>query len=216
MKTRFFLLLVLMLSSAPVWAQSGRKSSSSSSSSTTTTTTPSVSGPKTTENKTTTTAKVQLLVGIDRNEPFTTVPMYVFDTVLDKIIRRLGETDIVFANSGGPMNRGDGVRAAKKETVRWVVVVEIKDIYADAGKPVKNTDQDELVIEFTVIEPESGKAKRSGKTHQLIYPNGRSSVSLPSKNAGAVYSDYSINQAANEAADRILEGFDISPRQKVP
>ncbi|HYW72676.1 MAG TPA: hypothetical protein VE961_16755 [Pyrinomonadaceae bacterium] len=216
MKTRLALIVgVLLVSTGLVLAQSGRKSTGSSSS-TGTATTPSVSGPKTSEKKSSATPKLQLLVGIDRNDPFTPVPLYVFDTVLDKVIRRLGEAEIVFATSGASMNRGDGVRAAKKETARWVIVLEIKDIYADAGKQVKNTDQDELVVEFTAIEPDSGKIKRSGKTHQLIYPNGRSSIALPTKKAGAVYSEYSINQAATEAADKILAGFDITVRTDGP
>ena len=37
-------------------------------------------------------------------------------------------------------------------------------------------------------------------------------VSLPSKNS-PVYSDYAVKQAAREAADRILEAFDIKVRE---
>jgi hypothetical protein len=139
MKTRvlFSIVLLLALTSA-LFAQSGRKSTTSSSSTTTTTTTPSVAGPKTTEKKATAAPKVQLLVGVDRRAVFTTVPYYVFDTVLDNVIRRLGEAEIVFATSGGNMNRSDAVKAAKQEKTRWVVVLEIRSIYADSGRQVKN------------------------------------------------------------------------------
>src|ERR1051326_704789 len=214
MKTRFFFAIVLLLASTgALLAQSGRKSTGSSSP-TTITTTPSVAGPKTTEKKKETAPKVQLLVGIDRHEVFTNVPYYIYDTVLDNVIRRLGEAEIVFANSGGNMNRADAVRAAKQEKIRWVVVLEIRSIYADSGRQVKN-NQDELAVDFTTIEPETGKIKRSGQTHQHIYQNGRGGISLPSRN-GAVYSEYSIKQAALEAADRILAGFDITVRQSSP
>src|SRR5215831_3068337 len=84
MKTKLSCLIVLLLASTgPLFAQSGRKSTgSSSSTTTTTTTTPSVSGTKTTEKKTVT-PKLQLLVGIDRRDAFSNVPYYLYDTVLD-------------------------------------------------------------------------------------------------------------------------------------
>jgi hypothetical protein len=216
MKTRiFFSVLLLLASTGALFAQSGRKSTSSSSSTTTTTTTtPSVAGPKTTEKKAPAAPKVQMLVGIDRRAVVTSVPFYVFDTVLDNVIRRLGEAEIVFATSGGNMNRSDAVKTAKGEKERWVIVLEIRSIYADSGRQVKN-NQDELAVDFVTIEPETGKIKRSGQTHNHIYQNGRGGISLPSKN-GAIYSEYSIKQAATEAADRILAGFDITVRQGTP
>ena len=50
------------------------------------------------------------------------------------------------------------------------------------------------------------------RTNQLIYQNGRGGVTSPTRN-GAIYSEYSIKQAAREAADRILAGFDIKARE---
>jgi hypothetical protein len=206
MKTRIlFSALLLFAATGALFAQSGRKSTSPSSPPATTTST---TGTKTTEKKPAEAPKLQLRVGIDRRTTFSTVPFYVFDTVLDDVIRRLGEAEIVFAASGGDMNRSDAVKAAKQEKDRWVVVLEIRSIYADTGQQVKN-NQDELAVDFTTIEPETGKIKRSGQTHQHIYQNGRGGITLPSKN-GAVYSEYSIKQAALEAADRILAGFDIT------
>ena len=215
MKMKLFVAVVILLASTTaLFAQSGRRSTGGSTTSPTTTATPSVTGPKSIEKKPATAPKVLLLVGMDRQDAFSTVPYYVYDTVIDNVIRRLGEAEIVFANSGGKMNRADAVRAAKQETVRWVVSLEIRSIYADSGRQVKN-NQDELAVDYTVIEPQTGKIKRSGQTHQHIYQNGRGGVSLPSKN-GPVYSEYSIKQAAIEAADRILAGFDITVRQGSP
>ena len=153
---------------------------------------------------------MQLLVGIDREEVFNNVPYYIYDTVLDNVIRRLGDAEIVFANSGGKMTRSDASKAAKQEKARWVVNLEIRSIYADSGRQVKN-NQDELVISYAVMEPETAKIKHSGVTRQHIYQNGRGGISVPSKNGG-VYSEYSIKQAAIEVADRILSDFDISVR----
>jgi len=208
-----FLILLLLASTGALFAQSGRKSAGTSST-TTPTTTPSVAGPKITEKKTAAMPKVQLLVGVDHPDMFNNVPYYIYDTVLDNVVRRLGEAEIVFANSGGDMSRSDAIKDAKQEKDRWVILLEVRSIYQDTGRQVKN-NQDELVLDFIAIEPETGKIKRSGQTRQHIYQNGRGGVSLPSKN-GAVYSEYSIKQAALEAADRILAGFDITVRQATP
>jgi hypothetical protein len=214
MKLRLPLVIAIVLAATGVLCgQSGRRSTggSTSSTTTTTTTTPSVAGPKTTEKKPPAAPRLQFLVGIDRQDAFGTVPYYVYDTVLDNVVRRLSDAEIVFANSGGKMNRGEAVHAAKEEKVRWVVNLEIRSIYGDTGKQAKN-NQDELFVSYVVMEPETAKIKHSGQTRQHIYQNGRGGVSLPSKN-GAVYSDYSIKQAATEAADRILANFDISVRE---
>jgi hypothetical protein len=112
------------------------------------------------------------------------------------------------------MNRGEAVHAAKQEKVRWVVNLDIRSIYGDTGKQVKN-NQDELYVSYVVMEPETAKIKHSGQTRQHIYQNGRGGISLPSKNGG-VYSEYSIKQAATEVADRILGNFDISVRETSP
>jgi len=211
---KFFLAVVILFAlTGAMEAQSGRRSTGGSTTSTTTTT-PSVAGPKTTEKKPAPAPKLQLLVGIDREEVFNNVPYYIYDTVLDNVIRRLGDAEIVFANSGGKMTRGDASKAAKQEKARWVVNLEIRSIYSDSGRQVKN-NQDELVISYAVMEPETAKIKHSGVTRQHIYQNGRGGISLPSKNGG-VYSEYSIKQAAIEVADRILSDFDISVRNGSP
>src|SRR5437773_1993637 len=124
------------LCTAMALAQSGRRATGGS---TTTATTPSVSGPKATEKKSDPAPKLQLLVGIDGREVFTNIPNYIFDTVLENCVRRLGEADIVFATSAGnSMNRGEARKAAKQETKRWVISLEVRSIYAEAGKQVRN------------------------------------------------------------------------------
>jgi len=209
MKTRILFSIVLLLAStSALLAQSGRKSNSTSSP-TTKTTSPTTEA-RTTERKPAPAPKVQLLVGVDRNALFNNVPFYVYDMVLADVIRRLRDAEVVFTTSADRMSRSEGVKAAKHEKDRWVVVLEIRSIYADSGRQVAS-NQDELAVDFTTIEPETGKIKRSGQTHQHIYPNSRGGIQLPSKNVGG-YSEYSIKQAALEAADRILAGFDITVR----
>lgn len=205
-----FLLTISLLLASAANAQSGRRSTRESSKAPTTA--PSVSGPKPVEKKIDAAPRLQLLVGINGNAAFATVPYYLYDTVLDNCIRRLGEAEIVFATSAGNrMDRGDAVKAAKQEKGRYVVLLDIGDEYADAGKQVKN-GQNELYVDYVIFEPETAKVKQSGRAHQRIYQTGRGGVSLPSKNS-PIYSEYALRQAAQEAADRILAAFDIKVRE---
>jgi hypothetical protein len=203
---------ILALCVTTAIAQSGRKNTGGS---TTTTVTPSVSGPKPVEKKPEVSKRIQLLVGIDKHQVFATVPFYLYDTVLDNCIRRLGEADIVMPTSvGSDFNRAAAIKAAKQETVRYVVLLNLGSEYADAGRQVKN-GQDELYVDYVMFEPETAKVKASGRTHQHIYQTGRGGISLPSKNS-PIYSEYAIKQAAIEAANRILGAFDIKVRGEGP
>lgn len=203
---------ITLLSFGVALAQSGRRSTPGSPP-TTTTTTPSTPGAKPVEKKATADTKLQLLVGIYRAGAFTTTPYYVYDTVLEDCLRRLTEAEVVFANSGGnDMNRSEAIKAAKQETTRWVVSLEVKSFFAESGRQIK-PEQDELFVEYVVVEPVTGKIKHSGRTQRHIYQSGRGGNSLPTTKGGPNYSEYSIKQAALEAADKILAGFDIKVRE---
>ena len=210
-KQHFLLLIsITLLTWGGAQAQSGRRSTPGST--TTTTTAPSTPAAKTAEKKPGAEPRLQLLVGINRADAFTITPYYVYDTLLADCIKRLGDAEMVFANSGGnTMNRSAAVKAAREETTRWVVSLEVKSLFAESGQQIK-PEQDELFVEYTVVEPVTGKIKRSGRTQRHIYQSGRGGNSLPTTKGGPNYSEYSIKQAALEAADKILAGFDI----KVP
>ncbi len=212
LRQRHFPLLIsiALLTCGVAQAQSGRRSTGGTTTTTTTTAAPTAA--KTAEKKTATEFKLQLLVGINRADAFTITPYYVYDTLLADCIRRLSDAEIVFVNSGSNnMNRSAAVKAAKEETTRWVVSLEVKSFFAESGRQIK-PEQDELFVEFTVVEPVTGKIKRSGRTQRHIYQSGRGGNSLPTTKGGPNYSEYSIKQAALEAADKILAGFDIKVR----
>jgi hypothetical protein len=208
---QFFLLIsIALLTWGVAQAQSGRRSTPGST--TTTATAPATSAAKTAEKKPAAESRLQLLVGINRAEAFTITPYYVYDTLLADCIKRLSDAETVFVNSGGnSMNRSAAVKAAREETTRWVVSLELKSLYAESGQQIK-PEQDELFVEYTVVEPVTGKIKRSGRTQRHIYQGGRGGNSVPTTKGAPNYSEYSIKQAALEAADKILAGFDIKLR----
>ena len=204
------LVAMIFVCATAAYAQSGRRSTSAP-----TTTTPSVSGPKTVEKKPPKPPSLQLLVGIDNLDSLSNIPYYVSDTVLDNCMRRLGDAADVFATSAGRgMNRADAIRQAKSETVRYVVWLQIGSDLASSGKQSKN-GPDELYVSYTIIEPVTAKFKQSGRTHQSIYKTGRGGVSAPTSSRNSpLYSEYALKQAAREAAERVLEAFDIKLRDE--
>lgn len=213
-KQKFLLLISIALLTlvGVAHAQSGRRSPPGTAT-TSGTPAPSPTGAKTAEKKTAAEPRLQLLVGVNRADAFTITPYYVYDTLLADCMRRLSDAEIVFVNSGGnSMNRSAAIKAAKEETTRWVVSLEVKSFFAESGRQIK-PEQDELFVEYVVVEPVTGKIKHSGRTQRHIYQSGRGGNSLPTTKGGPNYSEYSIKQAALEAADKILAGFDIKVRE---
>jgi len=191
------------------YAQSGRRSTTPP-----TTTTPSVSGPKTIEKKPDKPPRLQLLVGIDNRDPNANIPYYVTDTVIDACVHRLGDaSDVIVTSAGRGMNRSDAVKAAKEETVRYVVWLQIGSELADAGRQPSKNSVDELYVSYTILEPATAKIKQSGRSHHQIYQTGRGGVSAPNKNS-PLYSEYALKQAAVETAERVLSAFDIRLRPR--
>lgn len=186
-------------------AQSGRRSKSA------TTTTPTVSGPKTVEKAPAKPPRIHLLVGVENRSPFQNIPYYLSDTVLDNCVRRLADSADIIPNAvGRGMDRVDAVRRAKAEKEDYVVWLQIESDVLDSSKQQKN-GPDELYVRYTIFEPVTAKVRQSGRTHQQIYKTGRGGVSTSTKNS-AVYSEYALKQAAREAAERILEAFEIRIR----
>jgi hypothetical protein len=207
---RDLLLATIILACVSVtYAQSGRRSSGGS---TTTTTTPTVSGPRTIEKKPEKPPRLQLLVGIDNRDPSTNVPYYITDTVMDGVLRRLGDAADVIANSAGsPMNRAGAMAAAKEETTRYVVWLRIGSELADSGRQGSKNAVDELYVSYSIFEPVTGKHKQSGRSHHQIYQSARDRISVPNKTS-SLYSEYALRQAAQETAERILGAFEIKLR----
>ena len=188
-------------------AQSGRRSSGGQ------TTAPSVSGPKTVEKAPVKAPILQLLVGVENSNPLLNVPYYLSDTVLDNCVRRLNEaTEINASRTGRGMTRAESVSRAKAAKEAYVIFLQIESDIADSGKQAKN-GPDELYVRYTIFEPVTARIKQWGRTHQQIYKIGPGGISVPtaSKN-NPLYSEYALKQAAREAAERVLEAFEIKIR----
>src|SRR2546422_6276398 len=199
-------LAIVSVCAHAAFAQSGRRSTS------TPPTAPSVSGPKSVEKTTPKPPPLQLLVAVEEHNPVSNMPYYLSDTVLDNCVRHLNDAAEVNATAGQRgMSRGDAInraRAADKNS--FVVWLQIDSDAMASGKQSKN-GPDELYVRYTIFEPGTAKIKQWGRTHQQIYKTGQGGVSTTAKNS-PVYSEYALKQAAKEAAERVLEAFEIKLR----
>ncbi len=207
-RSRFLPLIVLVLSCVTyVQAQSGRRA-------TTPPPTPSISGARTVEKPAPQPAKLRFLVGVENRSPFLNVPYYLSDTVMDNCVRRLADAANVIPTAiGRGIDRVDAVRRAKGEKETYVVWLQVESDTLDSGRDQKD-GPDELYVRYTVFEPQTGKVRQSGRTHKSVYKTSRGGVATPTSRNGAIYSEYALKQAAREAAERILEAFEIKVKDE--
>lgn len=196
---------ILIASTAVVAAQSGRRGGAKSSAPAP----PPVATPTEEPSKPKTPARIQLLVAIDSPTGFDGVPFRSQDIVLEACVQRLAESKEVTATPAvQPMTRSEGLKAAKAETVRYVVWLQVRNERADSGADV-STHSAQLYVSYMIYEPGTTKIKGSGNVRYGTGKVGNVGVSGPSARR-AVYSDYEIKETAKLAADKILSAFQIN------
>ena len=195
---------VLIASTAVVAAQSGRRGGVKSSPPAT----PPVASPTEAQSKPQTSSRLQLLIAIDSPTGFDGVPYRSPDIVLEACVRRLAESkDVTPTPALQRMTRSESLQAAKAETVRYVVWLQVRNEQAEYGADI-STHSDQLYVTFMIYEPGTAKLKGSGRAQFGTGKVGNVGVSGPSARR-AVYSDYAIKETAKQAADKILDAFQI-------
>ena len=205
-----FVVAAVMVLASPVAAQSGRRSTSKPSTPPPPTSSPSDSP---SVNPLDSTAKkapeIQLLVGIDDPSPLSGIPRYFADTVLDVCVRRLNEPAGVKVTAGPrTLTRGDAVKAAKAETARYVVWLQLGNSSADSARQA-SSNADEYYVSFMLLEPGSAKVKQSGQVFGGGRRVGNVGVGVPSSSRSMLYLEQVIKDDARQAAERILSALGI-------
>ena len=143
------------------------------------------------------------LVGLDRYNGFANIPSYAYDGVLRSLVDRLGSSPAVHVEATqSDMNRGDAIKKAKGEREGLVVFVELS--YDAMRTSSQNTGNlDDIVIDYSVFNPTTAKVATSGRTYTAAQRN----KGIIGPRTSSIYGDRYLNQAAQEAADRILAYF---------
>jgi hypothetical protein len=99
------------------------------------------------------------------------------------------------------MGRSDSILRAKSEKEDYVVSLQLRSDTMTGS----NSDPYNVEIAYAVFAPITAKQVTSGRTYPGAYRN--KGVILSPKSP--VYGDYALNQAAKDAAERILDHFHV-------
>ncbi len=144
------------------------------------------------------------IVGMDLNDTFG-LNTTNLGAVLQALCNRLDDSSAVQVEQvRGNLNRGGAIRKAKAdETGAYVVLVEIET----ETRTVVTTQVTDLAIQYSVFSPGTAKVKAFGRTYPQV---GRSRGVVVNPGRTGVYSDYQLQQAGRQAAEKILDAFHLS------
>lgn len=152
------------------------------------------------------------VIGMDKYGDFSRIPLYVSNGVVRTCAGRLDESDLVKVEiSTRDLGRADAVLRAKSEKEAYVVWLKLHP-NTFSGRAGSNDDPYNVEIEYYVFAPATAKQVTSGRTYPGVYRNRGVIVSPRTP----TYGDYALNQAAREAAERILAYFHVGMIKKGP
>jgi hypothetical protein len=151
--------------------------------------------------------RVGISVGMNGSNGFSNIPNYFYDSVLVSCAERLRDAPSVSVHvTGREMNRADAVRMAKSQKEGFVVFLELRT--DSFGGAAQNTNYQDVYLDYTVFGPDTAKVVTSGHTYQRGYRKG--GIPLPKGRNPSVYAEQMLQEAAREAAERILSALHLN------
>jgi hypothetical protein len=143
-----------------------------------------------------------LIVGMEGNANF---GLNVANTgsVLQALSDRLDDSPAVKVEQvSRSLSRGEAVRRAKSEKEAYVVLVELEI----ESRSVVNATVNDISIQYSVFSPITAKVRAFGRT----YPQAvRNKGVILDPGGGGIFGDYKLQQAARQAAEKILDAFHL-------
>ncbi|HLG17335.1 MAG TPA: hypothetical protein VJH03_23005 [Blastocatellia bacterium] len=136
--------------------------------------------------------------------------LYLHRTVTEACARRLMKSAGAQVSADDKwMTPGEASRRAKasKETYFLAIVVESTGYYDDRRTSAGARVEDEIVIDFSLFTPETGKLKAHGRVYGRPYPSTSGS---PLPIPGSARVEYMLMQAGEDVADRVLRALDLT------
>ncbi len=135
------------------------------------------------------------------------------DGVGAAFLRRLGQTATVDVRNAGKGRRQDARSRAKEEKKAYVVLFQLDEQAGDMS--MGRADSRTLVIRTFVYTPQTGDLKFTDTVHQRpAYDTARVGgvrVPVPTRRIDRYPSQQELEQAARDAADRLLSRFQVTP-----
>ena len=171
--------------------------------------------PKQSEKKAAPQDQLDLVVGTNRGDVFSGIPLYFYDTVLNSCARRLDDARSVKVNvTSKSMERVDAINSAKSAKQGFVVWLQLR---TDSNGYNQDGDLSQVRIDYWVFEAITGRVKTQGSCYQGMYRTG--GVIMQPRGSGTnnpAIAESRLRDSARDAADRILKALHISPATDVP
>jgi hypothetical protein len=211
------LLLALACCAQVATAQSGRKAQKTSTPTPTIETKPqgeSESGPKQGAKKTDVLASF-VVMWYDDQTSFGLDPR-ASEGMLASFVQRLGQSVAVSVTNAGKGRRQEARERAKSESSAFVVLFELEDEAATTGRgSMGQQNMGGLIIRTYVYTPKTADLKFTDTIYQRPYRQtariGGVRVPVPTRGIERYPSQHELEQAARDAADRLLTRFHITP-----
>lgn len=156
---------------------------------------------------------------LEDDNPMMSLDYMARDDIWKEFLERLGKSRAVSFAQGGKATRGEALKRAKLERETYVVLFEMqeeRDMGGDAS--IGRVDSRNLLLKTYVYAPQTGSLKYADTIYQRPYREsatvGGVRVPLPTGTSRRVErypSQRQLEQAAREAADRLMAHFNVIP-----
>jgi hypothetical protein len=216
----FLLMLLACVWPAPASAQSGRRRPAPISPAPTPTPTPtpqeaqgeSESVPRGSSSSATKSTVASFLV-FENDDAFLAIDRMTRQDITDAFVRRMSQAAGVSASSSGRATRQEARDRARSEREAFIVLFQIEEDSFAAGSSSRS-DPRTFVIRTYVFAPQTGDLKFQDTVHQRPYREsatiGGIRVPVPNRRIERYPSELQLQQAARDAADRLLRRFNIT------
>jgi hypothetical protein len=196
---RLVILLLIPLCALSVQAQSGRRQTKPAPAAPVPTPTPEPTPVPKKEEK----EELLFFIGADRNSSYASYPYSYYDAVLRGCAQRLRAGSSASVDvTDRDLSRGEAIKKAKSETKSYVVLLTLSfDSLARS--------YDDLILEFVVFSPGTAKMVTTGRSYQNANRKGPIIVGPTSRGSG-LYREQLLQQAGEDAGERILKALHLS------
>jgi hypothetical protein len=127
--------------------------------------------------------------------------------------QRLRQSPAIDVTDGGKGGRGEARARAKKEEKAYVVLFQLEEQAGDMS--MGRADSRTLVLRTFVYTPQTGDLKFTDTVYQRpAYDSARVGgvrIPVPTRRVDRYPSQHELEQAARDAADRLLSRFQVTP-----
>lgn len=149
-------------------------------------------------------SELGFIVGIDRSDGFSNLPLTFYSAVMNSCADRLRNGSSAKVDTASQLTRAEAIKKAKSEKTTYVVYLRFTTI------SMRDYSAQEAELEFIVYAPTTGKIATSGRSYQNANSKGPVVVQPPRGGGNIIYQERMLRRAAEDAADRILKALHLA------